>query len=57
MFNSVIESSLHKILKLLGGVSNYKTCLGPEHHKPLSFKFESKAPQERMSATLIFVTF
>lgn len=57
MFNSVIESSLHKILNLLGGVSNYKTCLGPEHHKPLSFKFESKAPQERMSATFIFVTF
>ena len=57
MLHSVTESSLHKILNLLGGVSNYKTCLGPEHHKPLSFKFESKAPQERMSATFMFVTF
>ena len=57
MLHSVIESSLHKILNLLGGLCNYKTCLGPEHHKPLSFKFESKAPRERMSATFMFVTF
>ena len=52
MINSVRESSLHKILNLLGGVSEYKTCLGPEYHKSLSFKFESKAPLERMSARL-----
>ena len=52
MINSVNESSLHKILNLVGGVSEYKTSLGPEYQKSLSFKFESKAPLERMSAEL-----
>ena len=52
MIDSANESSLHKILNLVGGVPEYKTCLSPEYHKSLSFKFESKAPLERMSADL-----
>ena len=52
MINSVNESSLHKILNPVGGVSVYKSCLGPEYRKLLSFKFESKASLERMSAGL-----
>ena len=48
MINSINESSLHKILNVVGGVFEYKTCLGTEYHKSLSFKFESKAPLERM---------
>ena len=52
MLNSVNESSFHKILNLIVVVSEYKTCLGPEYHISLSFKFESKTPLERMSAGL-----
>ena len=50
MINSVNESSLHKILNLVGLVTEYKTCLAPECHQSLSFKFKSKAPLESMWA-------
>ena len=52
MINSANESSLHKILNLAGGVSMYETCMGPEYHESLSFKFEIKGSLERTSAGL-----
>ena len=52
LINSLNESSLHKVLNLAGGVSEYKTCLGPECQKSYYSKFESKAPLERTSAEL-----
>ena len=52
MHNSVNKSAWHKIINVVGGVSEYKTCLRPDYLKSLSFKFKSKTPQERMSAYL-----
>ena len=52
MLNSVNKSSSHKVLNPVGRVSEYKTCLGPEYKKSLSFKVESKLPLERMPAGL-----